>query len=228
MVSGAVGGGVGGAGAGGAVGGGAGAGTARRRAGRRPGTDSAAISRETIERVAREQFAELGYEKVSVRGVARAAEVDPKLVHHYFGGKEALFAAVVQLPLAPAEILAQLDGPSSESPGTRLARIILDLQAQPIVRLTMMSIIRAAVNERHAAERIRSMLMQRLYLPAMHKLGVDQPELRASLIGSQVVGLMMARHIVKLPGLAGATDEEIAPLLAATLDAALGVEGAGR
>lgn len=203
---------------------GAGAG---RRAGRRPGASSAAESRETIERVAREQFAELGYEKVSVRGIARAADVDPKLVHHYYGGKEALFAAIVQLPLAPADIVAELGTPSDDSPGTRLARIILDLQANPIARMTMMSIVRAAANERHAAERIRSILTQRLFEPLARQLGVDRPQLRASLIGSQVVGLMMARHVVKLPALVAASDTELAELLAATIDAALGVGGAG-
>lgn len=212
-------------GAGGAGRGGAGGRRAGRRQGRRPGASSAAESRESIERVAREQFAELGYEKVSVRGIARAAEVDPKLVHHYFGGKESLFASIVQLPLSPDDIVAELSAPSADSPGTRLARIILDLQANPLARMTMMSIIRAAANEKHAAERIRTMLTQRLFEPLARQLGVDQPEVRASLVGSQVVGLMMARHVVKLPALVAVSDAELGPLLAATIDAALGVEG---
>ena len=198
-----------------------------RRPGRPPGASSADESRAAIERVAREQFAELGYEKVSVRGIARAAGVDPKLVHHYFGGKEALFAAIVQLPLGYPDIVAELGRPSGDSPGTRLARIILDLQANPIARMTMMSIIRAAANERHAAERIRSVLTQRIFEPLARQLGVDRPQLRASLVGSQVVGLMMARHVVQLPALVAASDAELAELLGATIDAALGVEGAG-
>ena len=199
----------------------------RGRRGRRPGASSAAETREAIERVAREQFAELGYEKVSVRGIARAADVDPKLVHHYFGGKEALFATIVQLPLAPGDVVAELSAPSAGSPGTRLARIILDLQANTLARMTMMSIIRAVANEKHAAERIRTILTQRMLEPMARELGVDRPELRASLVGSQVVGLMMARHVVKLPALVAVADEELAELLAATIDAALGVGNAG-
>jgi len=173
--------------------------------------------------VARQQFAELGYERVSVRGVAREAGVDPKLVHHYFGGKESLFAAVVELPLTPGDVIAELREPSEEALGHRLARIIVRLQSNALSRMTMLGVIRAATSQPLAAERIRALLTTRLLLPIARELTIDQPDVRAALVGSQVVGLIMARYVVKLPALASASDEEIIELLGASLDAVLGV-----
>lgn len=190
----------------------------RRSAGRRPAGSG---TREAIARAAREQFAELGYDRTSVRGIARAADVDPKLVHHFFGGKEELFAQVVQLPVDPEAVLGRLAEPGRESVGERFAAFVLDAQSNPIARATMLSIIRAAANERHAAERIRSLLTARLLLPLAHRLGVDSPELRGSMIASQVVGLTMARFVVKLPALSTAEESDLQALLAATIDAAL-------
>jgi AcrR family transcriptional regulator len=195
-----------------------------KRAGRRPAASAAGSgAREEIETVARQQFAELGYERVSVRGVAREAGVDPKLVHHYFGGKESLFAAVVELPLTPGDVIDELRAPSAESLGLRFARIVVRMQSNPLSRMTMLGVIRAATSQPLAADRIRAILTTRLLIPVARELHLDQPDLRAALVGSQVVGLLMARYVVKLPALARASDDEIIELLGASLDAVLGV-----
>ena len=83
--------------------------TARRGPGRpADGGDRRAL----ILAAAREEFAGKGYAAASVRGIARSAEVDPALVHHYFGTKEQVFVAAMELPFAPAELVPQiLDGP---------------------------------------------------------------------------------------------------------------------
>jgi AcrR family transcriptional regulator len=165
---------------------------------------------------------------VSVRGVAREAGVDPKLIHHYFGGKESLFAAVVELPLTPGDVISELRMPSDESLGRRLARIVIRLQGNALARMTMLGVIRAATSQPLAAERIRAILTTRLLVPVARELHLDQPDLRAALVGSQVVGLMMARYVVKLPALAQASDEDIIELLGASLDAVLGGEISSR
>jgi hypothetical protein len=87
----------------------------------------------------------------------------------------------------------------------------------------MLGVIRAATSQPLAAERIRALLTTRLLLPIARELTIDQPDVRAALVGSQVVGLIMARYVVKLPALASASDEEIIELLGASLDAVLGV-----
>ena len=47
---------------------------------------------------AREAFAQTGYAGTTMRAVARAADVDPALVYHYFGSKEALLDAATAPP----------------------------------------------------------------------------------------------------------------------------------
>src|SRR3954469_19466286 len=92
-----------------------------RRPGRRPGQSS---SRDDILSSARVLFGERGYDKASIRAIAREAGVDPALVHHYFGSKEELFAAAMEFPIDPKLILAQFAGPREEL-GERIVRIFL-------------------------------------------------------------------------------------------------------
>ncbi len=62
-----------------------------------------------------------------MRGVARAAEVDPRLVHHYFESKEDLFVSALGFPARPAEIVAVvMSGPVAEL-GERLVRTVLQI-----------------------------------------------------------------------------------------------------
>jgi hypothetical protein len=49
-------------------------------------------------------------------------------------------------------------------------------------------------------------------------VGRERPELRASLVASQIVGLAMARHVVGLTRLATATHAELIAALAAVFD----------
>lgn len=67
---------------------------------RRPGrpTQNSGDKRATITEEATRQFSELGYDKTTIRSVASAAGVDPKLVMHYFGNKQKLFVATMGVP----------------------------------------------------------------------------------------------------------------------------------
>ena len=87
--------------------------TPRKPRGRRPGR---ADTRATIQRAALALFSSLGYDKVSLRAIARQAEVDPALIHHYFTSKSDLFAqTVLDLPLDADQVVAQvLAGPREE------------------------------------------------------------------------------------------------------------------
>ncbi|WP_431260749.1 TetR/AcrR family transcriptional regulator [Roseateles chitinivorans] len=70
------------------------AGGAPRRRGR-PSADCAQGA-DNLLRTARRIFALRGYEAASVREIARQADVDPALIAHHFGSKEALWLAVVE------------------------------------------------------------------------------------------------------------------------------------
>src|SRR3954447_913956 len=116
---------------------------ARRRPGRPPGDSR---TREAIAAAARRQFAELGYERTTIRGVAQEVGVDPALVHHFFDSKQRLFLSVTELPFQPEEALpAVLAGRRSEA-GLRLAGFTVGLWENPEARQILAGILRAAVS----------------------------------------------------------------------------------
>src|SRR2546430_15975388 len=92
--------------------------------GRRPGGRSA---RADIVAAAREAFVEEGYERPSLRGIARRAGVDPALVHHYFNGKADLFTQALKLGRAPREIVVELSQSGGEPAGADLVKAFLGL-----------------------------------------------------------------------------------------------------
>ncbi|MFN8195970.1 MAG: TetR family transcriptional regulator [Nocardioidaceae bacterium] len=179
--------------------------------GRRP---SGSGTREAILAAAKERFATVGYPRTTLRAVARDAGVDVRLVTHYFGSKQELFIESVELPFEPEVAFDVVLGPGLEGVGERLARFILAVLDTEAGRQTMTGLLRAAASEEEAAGMVRRLLVERMLGPLAQRLGTDQPELRASLMGSQVAGLAMARHVVALPALAAASPEQLAAALA--------------
>src|SRR4051794_21503878 len=88
-----------------------------RRRGRRPGGED---TRAVLLDAARVEFAERGYEGATVRRIAERAGVDAAMVNHWFGGKEALFTASIDLPVSPAEIRAQVMPGDPDELGARI------------------------------------------------------------------------------------------------------------
>jgi AcrR family transcriptional regulator len=175
-------------------------------------------TREAIAAAARRQFGELGYRRASLRSIAVEAGVDPRLVLHFFGSKQELFATVVELPFEPATAFDLLLSPGEQGLGRRLATFLLDNLDSPEGRKTITGLIRAAASEEEAAATIRELIARRLLLPLASRVGRDRPELRASLVASQIVGLGMARHVVGLTPLASASKAELVAALAPVFD----------
>ncbi|MER6556849.1 TetR family transcriptional regulator [Streptomyces sp. NPDC001027] len=182
--------------------------TARRR-GRPPRAESA-DTRDRILAAAREEFSERGYEKTSVRGIAKAAGVDPALVHHYFGTKEQVFEASIEVAFAPAlhapEAIA--DGPLDQV-GERLARFVLGVWENPATRKPLLAILRSAVNNDTAAAVFRRLVSSQLLRRVAAQLDLPDAELRAELAAAQLVGCAMLRYVIKVEPLASADLEQI-------------------
>jgi AcrR family transcriptional regulator len=174
-------------------------------------------TREAIAAAARHQFAEHGYPGTTLRSVAREAGVDTRLVTHYFGSKQALFATVVELPFDPASALDQILRRGPDDAGTRLAQFLLSVLESPGGRRTVTGMLRAAASEDAAAAMIRDLLVERILTPLTQRIGGDAPELRASLLGSQIAGLAFARHVVGLPRLVQADPATLVAALAPAL-----------
>ena len=185
----------------------------RRRPGRPPGDSR---TREQIAAAARRQFAELGYERTTIRSIAKEAGVDPALVHHFFGSKQRLFLSVTELPLQPEEVLPRvLAGRRSEA-GLRLARFSVELWENPEARERLAGILRAAVSEPEAAQMARELATERFVGAISESLDVDDAPLRASLISSQGIGIAMARYILRVEPLASMAPEALVEALAPT------------
>jgi AcrR family transcriptional regulator len=186
----------------------------RKRTGRRPGKSR---TREAILEAARRQFAELGYDRTTIRSIAAEAGVDAALVLHYFRSKQELFLAVVELPFDPAAALPALLAGDRRKVGERLARMFVGVLDDLDARNRWTSMIRAAASEPAAADMLRELLTKRVFVPLAETLGVEDAQLRATLVGSQVVGVVMARHVVRVEPMASLPSEDLARAIAPTL-----------
>lgn len=182
-----------------------------RTPGRRPGSHD---TRGDILGVARAQFGARGYDATSVRAIAVEAGVDPALVHHYFGAKEQLFAACMQLSVDPSvELPAILDGDPGQI-GARLVRLQLRLWSDEEGRESMLALVRSAASNEQAAAMMRefvtSVLLSRL-LPALGS--GDEAPLRAAGAASQLIGMAFARYVVQVPELAEASEDDLVRII---------------
>jgi AcrR family transcriptional regulator len=188
--------------------------TTRKRSGRRPGESG---TRAAILGSARRLFAELGYDRATIRAIAAEAGVDPALVVHFFGSKQKLFLAGVDLPIDPAALADEIASAPRTEVGARMTAFLLTALENPDVRNRWIAMIRAASSEPEAARRLREILETRLFTPLAEALGVEDAQFRATLAGSQIVGVGMARYIVGVEPIASAASEKLAAALGPTL-----------
>jgi AcrR family transcriptional regulator len=188
------------------------AGEKRRRPGRRPG---AADTRGEILTAARRVFAEKGFDKATIRGIAREAGVDPALVHHYFDTKDGIFVEAMQLPMDPRVALpAVLAGPREEV-GERLVRFILTLTSDPQAREPVIALMRTAMAHEQAVAMIREFVTQAVLERVAEVLKI--PPIRLEVAFAQMFGVIMMRYILKLEPLASASIDELVAILAPTI-----------
>ncbi|NYG06499.1 AcrR family transcriptional regulator [Phycicoccus badiiscoriae] len=179
-------------------------------------------TRQAIVEAARVDFADQGYDGTSLRGIARRAAVDPALVHHYFGGKAQLFAAVMDIPADPAALIgAVVDGPRDQV-GEALVRTFLGVWDSQEGRQRFQALMRAAVSHEEATRMLREFLTREVFGRVLGALAADghRPadlELRAGLAASQMVGLAMMRYIVEFPAVVDADHDELAALVGPTI-----------
>lgn len=177
----------------------------RRRGRPRGGSDS----RERILAAAVDDFGEKGYDGATIRSIAVRAEVDSALVHHYFGTKADLFAEAVGIPLRPdVDVPRILAGPHEEI-GERLIRYVLEAFEQPEVRRRGVMLIRTALGSRLTTPLLAGFLSRELLSKVARAIDEDDADLRASLVASQIAGMLIARYVLRLPPLAAASVDDL-------------------
>jgi AcrR family transcriptional regulator len=179
---------------------------AQRGRGRRPGGPD---TRAAIVDAARSSFAAKGYDKASLRGIARDAGVDPALVHHYFDGKAALFAETMAVPVNPAEVIGRVLEGDRDRLGWRLVETFLTVWEPPERREALVALARSSMTSEEAARMLREFLGREVFGRVAASTGAADPQLRGALAASQMIGLVMARYVVRLPGLADASRAEL-------------------
>ena len=158
-------------------------------------------TRSAILDIARSQFGEHGFERTTIRSVASAAGVDPALVMHYFGSKAGLFAAVSRFEIAFPDL--------SAVPPDQVADVLLPLFITAWgPQGPFLPLLRAAATNRVAAEALLEVFVVQV-APALSAVVADHPAERAALVGSQLIGLAVARYVLGVPPLVAMDDAQL-------------------
>jgi AcrR family transcriptional regulator len=186
------------------------AGSGRR--GRREGTTE---SREHILAAARRLFAEHGFDGTSLRQIAREARVDPAMVHHFFKGKDELFALSVALPADPAKVLEGVDQYDPQHRAEAIVRAVLRLWESP-AQHSLVAFIRGTIGSRAKTLLLREVVTRTIISRIMAGVPGAPAEvaMRGNLVATQMVGIMLVRYVVKLEPLASAAPEDVVRLVA--------------
>jgi AcrR family transcriptional regulator len=178
-----------------------------RRSGRRPGNQD---TKQSILESARTVFAEVGYDKASVRAIATAAQVDPALIHHYFGTKEKLFLAAMNSPIDPRELVPKAMAGPRDQAGERLVALVLSVWDSP-AGVAAVALMRSALSNEWTARLMREFVVTQVLRRAIAALDIDEKEapVRAALVATQIAGLAMVRYVIKVEPVASAPPEQL-------------------
>jgi AcrR family transcriptional regulator len=175
--------------------------------GRRPGN---ADTRSEIIEAAKQVFAEKGYDGTSLRAVARAAAVDPALVHHYFDGKADLFVSAMALPFDPREVKEHAEGPGQPGPETVEAFLAMWDKAEG-TGSSFTSCLAAMASSPSVADAMREFVNERVWRarPPIEGESEAMGKRRTAMISSQLMGIAFTRYILRVPPVSTATPKEI-------------------
>ncbi|UQX05041.1 TetR family transcriptional regulator [Streptomyces sp. RerS4] len=168
-------------------------------------------TRAAILEAARERFAADGYDRATIRAIARDARIDPSMVMRYFGNKEGLFAAASTFDLR----LPELDALPEQGIGAALVRHFLDRWEQDDV---LTALLRVGVTNAAGAERMQAIFKEQLG-PIVARVCPDPAEAptRAALVASQILGMALTRFVLRLPPAVAMSREEVAAWLGPTV-----------
>jgi AcrR family transcriptional regulator len=184
-------------------------------AGRRPGPQK---THGAILDAARLEFVSNGYVATTIRSVARAAQVDPALVYHYFKDKSQLFAATLDFPFDPRTVGETAMPEDAPFDGTRLAEEFLAAFEQSPGAGGFVALAQAAASSPDAARAIREFLAARIRITAPDSEPEEAWGQRHSMIASVLIGTAWNRWILRVEPLASVSRDQVAGWLGPTLD----------
>ncbi len=185
-----------------------------KHTGRRQGESNA---KEDIILAAQNLFALSGYDKATIRSIAKEAKGDPALINHYFKSKQELFIESM-LPLFDGPKLLQkaLDGPDDEI-GLRLSRLFIFLISNERTKSLIIGIIRSSTTDEQAAKMLNRFITENVASILKQKIKGKDASVISNLIGSQFVGIVMAREIIKVEPIVSLSEDDLMKYLAPKL-----------
>jgi AcrR family transcriptional regulator len=153
-----------------------------------------------------------------LRSIAAQAGVDPGLLVHYFGTKDGVFRAAVEVAVQPGQLFEGLEGLTSHARAEQLVRRYLMVLARDESRDVVMGLIRSAVSNEPAADMLRDVLFQELLTSLESAIDGPDASLRASLIVAQLVGIATLKYVVRVGAVVQATDVEIVELVSSAIE----------
>lgn len=171
-------------------------------------------TRAAILEAARRRFAADGFRKATIRAIAADAAIDPSMVMRYYGSKDGLFAAAVDIQLD----LPDLSEPPAHELGEVLVRRFVTLWERPPGNEILLILLRAAAaSDEAATDRARRIFAEQV-MPAVLRTGAqhDAPH-RAGLVVTQLLGLALCRYILRLPPVVAMTEDELVRDVGATI-----------
>ena len=182
--------------------------------GRRPGGPD---TRGAILAAARESFAHKGFAGTTIRAVAASAGVDAALVHHYFGSKDDLFLAALEIPVDPRQVVPMVFAEGVDGAGERLLRVFVSVWEDPEARLPLIALVRASLGEAGPVNLLREGVLRMVFAPLREILPGPDAEQRVQLVLSQLVGLVVARYVLAVEPLASMPADEVVAWIAPTV-----------
>ena len=135
---------------------------------------------------------------------------------HYFESKDGVFHAAVTFPVDPAEAIPALVAPGLEGLGDRLVRFFVSTWDSK-AGSAMLGMIRSVVTNEQAAALMREFVTREVLGRLAKAVDLDEPQLRASLGGAQLIGMAMLRYVVKVEPIASASTDQLVGWLGPTL-----------
>ena len=166
-----------------------------------------AHTRDDIVAAALDLFSTQGYEKTSLRAIARAAGVDAALPRHYFASKSELFlASVGPLDVIDENVARILDGPV-DAIGFRILFTFARLWDDPEMGRRLLTVVRNAMTVPEVADVARNLLFDRLFLRFARSVGDDDVEGRAGAAMTLALGLATSRYVLRVEPIASIPSE---------------------
>jgi AcrR family transcriptional regulator len=166
---------------------------------------------------ARAEFARHGWAGATIRAVARAADVDPALVYHYFGSKEGLLDAATAPPPKWLDAVAATWRTPVNELGRQLVRTMLESWADDEIGPTLRAVLLTAAHDPKTRDKLRVIVERSLIGEAV--MGDDEGERvkRSGLVSSQLIGLALMRYVWKIEPIASMSDAEVLDAVAPNL-----------